>query len=182
MNSGGTPASSNPEYYNGEIPFLTISDITNSGKYIKTTEKTITEKGLENSSARMFSVGTIMYAMYASLGKTSIASIELSCSQAILGITPKSCIDGNYLYYVLSSMEEDVKAIGQTGTQANLSKQIVQNFILNIPINLEEQKAIATILSEMDNEISSLEATSAKYESIKKGMMQELLTGKIRLI
>ena len=130
----------------------------------------------------MFSVGTIMYAMYASLGKTSIASIELSCSQAILGITPKSCIDGNYLYYVLSSMEEDVKAIGQTGTQANLSKQIVQNFILNIPINLEEQKAIATILSEMDNEISSLEAKSAKYESIKKGMMQELLTGKIRLI
>ena len=182
MNSGGTPASSNPEYYNGEIPFLTISDITNSGKYIKTTEKTITEKGLENSSARMFSVGTIMYAMYASLGKTSIASIELSCSLAILGITPKSCIDGNYLYYVLSSMEEDVKAIGQTGTQANLSKQIVQNFILNIPINLEEQKAIATILSEMDNEISSLEAKSAKYESIKKGMMQELLTGKIRLI
>ena len=79
-------------------------------------------------------------------------------------------------------MEEDVKAIGQTGTQANLSKQIVQNFILNIPINLEEQKAIATILSEMDNEISSLEAKSAKYESIKKGMMQELLTGKIRLI
>lgn len=104
MNSGGTPSSSIPEYYNGDIPFLSISDITISGKYIKKTEKTITKKGLQNSSARMFPRGTIMYAMYASLGKTSIADIELSCSQAILGITPNDKIDSNYLYYCLSSI------------------------------------------------------------------------------
>ena len=182
MNSGGTPISSNAEYYNGKIPFLSISDITNAGKYIKTTEKTITEKGLQNSSARMFPIGTIMYAMYASLGKTSIADIELSCSQAILGIKPNSSINDHYLYYVLSFMEEDVKVMGQTGTQANLSKQIVQNFLLNIPKDTKEQQVIATILSDMDKEIADLEAQRDKYRLLKSGMMQKLLTGQIRLV
>lgn len=181
MNSGGTPSSSIPEYYNGDIPFLSISDITISGKYIKKTEKTITKKGLQNSSARMFPRGTIMYAMYASLGKTSIADIELSCSQAILGITPNDKIDSNYLYYCLSFIENNVKEIGQTGTQTNLSKQIVQDFLLYIPNQGNEQQAIATILSDMDKEIADLETKCDKYRLLKSGMMQKLLTGQIRL-
>lgn len=181
MNSGGTPSSSILEYYNGDIPFLSISDITISGKYIKKTEKTITKKGLQNSSARMFPQGTIMYAMYASLGKTSIADIELSCSQAILGITPNDKIDSNYLYYYLSFMENSVKEIGQTGTQTNLSKQIVQDFFLYIPTQINEQTAIATILTDMDKEIADLEAQRDKYRLLKSGMMQKLLTGQIRL-
>lgn len=182
MNSGGTPTSSVPEYYNGHIPFLSISDITEAGKYIHKTEKTITEKGLNNSSARMFPAGTIMYAMYASLGKCSIANIELSCSQAILGITPKCRINPEYLYYYLSFIEEDVKDMGQTGTQSNLSKQIVQDFMVKLPSNIKEQQAIATILSDMDKEIADLEAQRDKYRLLKSGMMQKLLTGQIRLV
>jgi len=181
MNSGGTPSSSIPEYYNGDIPFLSISDITISGKYIKKTEKAITKKGLKNSSARMFPRGTIMYAMYASLGKTSIADIELSCSQAILGIAPNDKIDSNYLYYCLSFIENNVKEIGQTGTQTNLSKQIVQDILLYIPNQGNEQQAIATILTDMDKEIADLEAKCDKYRLLKSGMMQKLLTGQIRL-
>ena len=182
MNSGGTPTSSVPEYYNGHIPFLSISDITEAGKYINKTEKTITEKGLNNSSARMFPAGTIMYAMYASLGKCSIANIELSCSQAILGITPKCRINPEYLYYYLSFIEEDVRDMGQTGTQSNLSKQIVQGFMVKLPSDIKEQQAIATILSDMDKEITDLEAQRDKYRLLKSGMMQKLLTGQIRLV
>ncbi len=182
MNSGGTPTSSVPEYYNGHIPFLSISDITEAGKYINKTEKTITEKGLNNSSARMFPAGTIMYAMYASLGKCSIANIELSCSQAILGITPKCRINPEYLYYYLSFIEEDVRDMGQTGTQSNLSKQIVQGFMVKLPSDIKEQQAIATILSDMDKEITDLEAQRGKYRLLKSGMMQKLLTGQIRLV
>ena len=129
----------------------------------------------------MFPQGTIMYAMYASLGKTSIADIELSCSQAILGITPNDKIDSNYLYYYLSFMENSVKEIGQTGTQTNLSKQIVQDFFLYIPTQINEQTAIATMLNDMDKEIDDLEAQRDKYRLLKSGMMQKLLTGQIRL-
>lgn len=181
MNSGGTPDSSNSEYYGGDIPFLSISDITSTNKYINRTEKTITEKGLRNSSARIFPIKTIMYAMYASLGKCGIANTSLSCSQAILGITPSKNVDTEYLYYILSYIEKTVKEFGQTGTQTNLSKQLVKELELYLPTDIKEQQAIAAILSDMDKEIADLEARRDKYKLIKSGMMQKLLTGQIRL-
>lgn len=182
MHSGGTPESSNSEYYGDEIPFLSISDITVAGKHVRHTEKAITTKGLNNSSARMFPAGTIVYAMYASLGKCAIADVDLACSQAILGITPSDAIDNEYLYYYLAFIEDKVKDLGQTGTQTNLSKRLVQDFVLNLPHDVIEQQAIASILSDMDKEIADLEARRDKYTQIKSGMMQKLLTGQIRLI
>lgn len=182
MNSGGTPSTANPEYYGGKIPFLSINDITNAGKFIYETEKTITEEGLKNSSARLFKKGTIMYAMYASVGKCAITKIRISCSQAILGINVDSTLDADFLYYYLVSIQDDVLNYGQTGTQTNLSKQIISSFILNVPSSKAEQIAIANILSDCDSEIAALEEKRDKYKEIKQGMMQQLLTGKIRLI
>jgi len=72
--------------------------------------------------------------------------------------------------------------MGQTGTQSNLSKDMVQKIEIPLPPTLEEQTHIATILSDMDAEINSLEQKLGKYKLIKQGMMQELLTGKIRLV
>lgn len=182
MNSGGTPSTANPEYYGGKIPFLSINDITNAGKFIYETEKTITEEGLKNSSARLFKKGTIMYAMYASVGKCAITKIRISCSQAILGINVDSTLDADFLYYYLVSIQDDVLNYGQTGTQTNLSKQIISSFILNVPSSKAEQTAIANILSDCDSEIAALEEKRDKYKEIKQSMMQQLLTGKIRLI
>ena len=181
INSGGTPSSTEPKYYGGNIPFLSISDMSASGKFIKHTEKTITQLGLENSSARIFPAGTLMYAMYASLGKCSISLIETSISQAILGFKLHDKIDRDFLYYHLCFMEDSVKAMGQTGTQTNLSKGIVEDFNLSLP-SLSEQHAIASILTKMDSEITALEQRREKYAALKQGMMQQLLTGKIRLV
>lgn len=181
MNSGGTPTSSNPSYYDGNINFISISDMTASGKYIKMTEKTITELGLSNSSARIFPAGTLMYAMYASLGKCSISTIDTAISQAILGFKLSDQVERDFLYYHFCFIENKVKTMGQTGTQSNLSKGIVEDFSINLP-SLSEQQAIASVLTSMDNEISALEAKLEKYSSIKQGMMQQLLTGKIRLV
>lgn len=182
MNSGGTPSVNVKEYYGNEIPFLSISDMSWQGKYLRKTEKSITYLGLKNSSARIFPCGTILYAMYASIGKCSIAKIELAISQAVLGIkVNKDVLNNIYLYYHLSFIENKAKKIGQQGTQSNLSKEIVEKFKILLP-SLQEQKAIASVLSSMDREIESLEGKKAKYEQIKQGMMQQLLTGKIRLI
>lgn len=182
MNSGGTPSVNVKEYYGNEIPFLSISDMSWQGKYLRQTEKSITYLGLKNSSARIFPSGTILYVMYASIGKCSIAKIELAISQAVLGIkVNKEVLNNIYLYYYLSFIENKAKEIGQQGTQSNLSKQIVEKIKILLP-PLEEQKSIAKVLSSMDKEIESLECKKAKYEQIKQGMMQQLLTGKIRLI
>lgn len=182
MNSGGTPSVNVKEYYGNEIPFLSISDMSWQGKYLRKTEKSITYLGLKNSSARIFPCGTILYAMYASIGKCSIAKIELAISQAVLGIkVNKDVLNNIYLYYHLSFIKNKAKKIGQQGTQSNLSKEIVEKFKILLP-SLQEQKAIAAVLSSMDREIESLEGKKAKYEQIKQGMMQQLLTGKIRLI
>lgn len=180
MSSGGTPSSKEVSFYGGDIPFLSISDMTSSGKYIFRTEKTITKLGLENSSARVFPPGTLMYAMYASLGKCSITNIEVAISQAILGFKLSPRIDKMFLYYHFCYIEESVKKIGQTGTQSNLSKQIVENFALELP-EIDEQKAIGRVLSDIDLEISTIESMRDKYLLIKQGMMQQLLTGKTRL-
>ena len=103
MNSGGTPSSKVQAFYNGGIPFLSISDMTAQGKYIYSTEKKISELGLINSSARIVNKGTILYAMYASLGKCSISAIKMAISQAVLGINVNTAIlDNVFLYYYLS--------------------------------------------------------------------------------
>ncbi len=181
MTSGGTPLSAITAYYGGNIPWVSIADMTRAGKFTKATEKTLTPLGLANSTAQIFPDGTILYAMYASLGECSIAEIPVCTSQAILGISPKNGLQSEFLYYFLTSIKASVKSLGQQGTQSNINKGIVQNFSIRLPAN-EEQTAIATVLSDMDAEIAALEARRDKTRNLKQAMMQELLTGRTRLV
>ena len=181
MGSGGTPLSSVTAYYDGDIPWVAISDMTKGGKTIESTERNLTALGLANSAAQMFPVGTVLYAMYASLGECSISGVPLCTSQAILGIRPKSSLNFDYLYYYLTSLKSIVKTLGQHGTQANLNKNMVQDFRLALP-SFAEQTAIAAVLSDMDAELSALLARRDKTRALKQSMMQELLTGRTRLI
>ena len=182
MGSGGTPLSSVAAYYDGDIPWVSISDMTKGGKYVTDTERNLSALGLANSAAQLFPEGTLLYAMYASLGECSIASVPACTSQAILGIKVKPYIlDSEFLYHCLVSLKTAVKQLGQQGTQSNLNKGMVQDFILGVPA-LREQKAIVSILNEMDDEITTLETQLQKARLIKLGMMQELLTGRIRLV
>lgn len=181
MGSGGTPLSSVAAYYDGNIPWVSISDMTKGGKVIERTDRNLTELGFTNSAAQIFPAGTILYAMYASLGECSIAGIPLCTSQAILGIRPREKLHGEFLFYYLTSLKATVKTLGQQGTQANLNKGMVQNFRLSLP-TVEEQTAISTVLSDMDAELTALDARRDKTRALKQGMIQELLTGRIRLV
>jgi type I restriction enzyme S subunit len=181
MGSGGTPTSSVSSYYDGDYPWVSISDMTKGGKVLASTDRNLSAEGLANSAAQMFPEGTVLYAMYASLGECSIAGIPLCTSQAILGIRPRDTLNNEFLYYYLTSLKSIVKTMGQQGTQANLNKGMVQAFQLRLP-PIPEQTAIATVLSDMDAEITALETRRDKIRALKQGIMQELLTGKTRLI
>ncbi len=181
MGSGGTPLSSVAAYYDGEIPWVSISDMTKGGKVISNTERNLTALGLANSAAQIFPANTVLYAMYASLGECSIAGIPVCTSQAILGIRAKGNLDVFFLYYYLTSLKPSIKNLGQQGTQANLNKRMVQDVCINLP-EIEEQTAIAIVLSDMDTEITALETRRTKTRALKQAMMQQLLTGRTRLI
>jgi type I restriction enzyme S subunit len=181
MNSGGTPPSGRDDFYGGGIPWVSISDMTSSGRFISETERTLSDLGLANCAAKRFPAGTILYAMYASLGECSMAARVVTTSQAILGIRPGPSLVGEYLYYWLDSLRGAVKLMGQQGTQSNLNKKIVQGFSLGLP-SKSEQAAIAKVLGEIDQDIEALKIKAEKTRAMKDGMMQQLLKGKIRLM
>jgi type I restriction enzyme S subunit len=181
MYSGGTPTTSVHSYYGGDIPWVSISDMTKGGKFIAMTDRNLTQTGFASCAAQLFPAGTVLYAMYASLGECSIASVPLCSSQAILGISTRSTLNNEFLYYYLTSSKSIVKSLGQHGTQANLNKGMVEDFWLRLP-SIPEQTAIAKVLSDMDVELTALKARRDKTHNLKQAMMNELLTGKTRLV
>ncbi|MDC0467527.1 restriction endonuclease subunit S [Bacteroidia bacterium] len=181
MNSGGTPTTTVSKYYGGNIVWVSISDISDSGKYISNSLKKISDEGLTNSSARLFKSGTVLLAMYASIGKCCIATNDVTTSQAILGITTSKELLNEYLYYYLIYKVNDLISQGQQGTQSNLNKGIVEDYQIHLP-KTDTQKQIAQTLSDMDKELEFLEQKLSKYQLAKQGMMQQLLTGKIRIL
>lgn len=180
INSGGTPKSDVEEYYGGDIPWVSISDMTKQGKWIASTERNITNLGLENSSARIYPKNSVLYAMYASIGECSIAQVPLSSSQAILGIRPKDGLYYEFLYFFLTSLKERIKLQGQQGTQSNLNAGMVKGFLLCLP-GMEEQKKMAEVLSTADREISILQQNIDALKQQKQALMQQLLSGKKRV-
>ncbi|MDD3148189.1 MAG: restriction endonuclease subunit S, partial [Candidatus Riflebacteria bacterium] len=177
--SGGTPSTSVPSYYGGNIAWITSSDL-NKGK-IYDVENRITEEGLNNSAARMIKKDTLLLALYgATAGVTAISYIDAAINQAVLAIIPTSA-NKLYLFYKLSSIKSWLVNTFTQGGQANLSGRIIKSIELPFPC-VEEQNRIAQILSDMDVELDALEARLAKYKQIKQGMMQTLLTGKVRVL
>jgi type I restriction enzyme S subunit len=180
INSGGTPATSTESYYGGSIPWVSISDMTKAGKIITNTERNLTLSGFSNCSAKMYQPGTVLYAMYASLGECSIAGVQLCSSQAILGISCGPNLSNEFLYYYLNYQKSYVKSLGQQGTQSNLNKGMVENFKLPL-LSISEQIAITTILSDIDIELTTLESRRQKILNLKNAIMFDLLKGKKRL-
>ena len=180
MCSGGTPDTKNEKYYGNDYIWISIKDMTSAGKYICSSERGLTEAGLLNCSARLFPKGTILFAMYASIGECSIAETECCSSQAILGIEPDSKLNNEFLYYLLSNSKGYFKSFGQASSQPNLNKGIVQSIVVQIP-EIEEQAAIAEVLSTADREIELLQQDIEQEKRKKKALMQLLLTGIVRV-
>jgi len=181
IKAGGTPLTSKKEYYNGNIPFVKIEDMTSSYKYIKSTLTSITEAGLKNSSAWLVPVKSLLVAMYGSIGAIAINEIEVATNQAILAILPNNeKTNVEFLFYLLTHLKPLLKKHAKQTTQANLTAEIIKNFKIALPNYFEQQK-IAEILSTVDKKLEILKQEKLKLERIKQWFMEELLTGRIRV-
>jgi type I restriction enzyme S subunit len=152
--SGGTPSSKHSEYYDGNIPWLNTKEINFNRIY--STEKCITEEGLNKSSAKWIKEDSVIVAMYgATAGKTAIAKIPLTTNQACcnLMINP-SIADYNFVYYYLCNKFTELASLANGGAQQNLNAQIIKEFPIFLP-SLNEQHIIASILSSLDDKIEN---------------------------
>lgn len=158
--AGGTPTSTNKEYYNGEIPFLSINDITKQGKYIRYTENHLSQSGLENSSAWVVPEYSLIMSMYASVGLVTINEIPITTSQAMFAMQLKDKNLLDYLYYYLSYFKyRHIHKYLETGTQSNINADIVRGIM--IPIyghsrNMEIASTLQGFDVKIDNELSVL--------------------------
>ena len=171
--AGGTPKSTIKEYYDGPIPFLSINDMTSQGKFITETEKSITKKGLDNSSAWIVPKNSLLYSIYASIGFVSINKIDLSTSQAIYGIILKETVNQDFIYHYLKNFRRFIHKYIETGTQGNLNSKIVQNIEIKLP-SLEEQIYYSNLFNKLDNKIGVAEKEIDKIKEFKKGLLQRM--------
>ena len=175
VKAGGTPLTTNKNYWNGNIPFVKIEDMTTSGKYLERTQSFISKDGLTNSSAWMVPEDSLLLAMYGSMGEMSINKISVATNQAILGIIPKNREDVDFLYYWYLFFKPNWKRYAKPTTQANLTAEIVRGSLILLPSE-QERRAIVGVLSVVDAAVRLVDEVIAKTERLKKGLMQELLT------
>ena len=164
------------------VNWIKIGDVKPNDKYINKTEERIIPDGVSRS--RRVDVGDFILSNSMSFGRPYILGIDGCIHDGWLVIQNyHNSFDKDYLYYLLCSEDVMMQYIGMAAGSSvkNLNKEKVASLQLCVPTTIEEQQAIATILSDMDKEIADLEAQRDKYRLLKSGMMQKLLTGQIRL-
>lgn len=174
--AGGTPSTHVDEYYGGDIPFVTIEDITNSSRFLDKTEKQLSAKGLANSAAWLIKEPHILYSMYATVGKPVINRVQCATNQAIIALKESPLIDQTYLYYQLLFIRPQVYKFTAQTTQSNLNAGAVKKLPIAYPKDIGQQRKIAAILTSVDTEIEKTESLIVKYQQIKAGLMHDLFT------
>jgi type I restriction enzyme S subunit len=176
--TGTTPSTKIKEYYeNGVYPWVTPTDITEK-KYISKTERYLTYKGLK--VGRFLPAGSLLVTCIASIGKNAILTTDGSCNQQINAILPSKNHSNEFLYYLISYRVDYIKSYAGTSATQIINKSTFENLKFFIP-SLPEQKAIAKVLSTADREIDLLTQELEQLKLQKKGLMQLLLTGIVRV-
>ena len=176
--TGETPNIRNKAFWDGPYPWITPTDIT-SHRDMTLSERMLTQEGL-NSIRRTLPPNTVLVTCIASIGKNAILRKTGTCNQQINAVVPNTTHNAEFLYYLIEHNSDYLLANAGVTATPIISKSIFSEFVFQVPA-LDEQQAIASVLSDMDSEIAALEQRLDKTRAIKLGMMQQLLTGRVRL-
>lgn len=179
--SGGTPDTEVAEYWNGDIAWCTPSDITKlDTKYIESTEVKITAKGLKESSATLLPPRSIVVCTRATIGNAAICNTEIATNQGFKNIIPNEKTNPEWLYYIIIYSKPRLVRFGCGSTFLEVSKKDFSRFKIAVP-PLAEQRKIAEVLSVWDEAIEKQARLIEKLALRKRGLMQRLLSAKLRL-
>ena len=177
--SGGTPRRSIPEYFGGSIPWAIIGDL-NDGLLNETTN-TITKSGLENSSARLVPVGSVLLAMYGSIGKLGIAGTELTTNQAI-AFTQTEPVFNKYLFWYLRASRDKLVSRGKGDTQSNISQTVIKGFPFLLAPLPEQHRIVAEIekqFTRLDASVTALKRVQANLKRYRASVLKAACEGKL---
>jgi type I restriction enzyme S subunit len=184
IKGGGTPSTTQRHLWDGGIPWCTPTDITGlrGRKYLTGTVRTISAAGLAASAAEIVPPRSLILTSRATVGECAINLNQITTNQGFKNIVPAPHIDVEFLYYLMTTQRSRLLALCAGSTFLEIGKAQLGTLEVLLPGNQVEQHAIAAVLSDMDAELEVLEARREKVQSLKHAMMQELLTGKTRLV
>ena len=181
MQSGGTPDSSNDSFYvNKEegIPWVAIADMSNT-PYVKETSRYISEEGRKSKNLIIFKPGTILYAMYASVGKVAELVVPATINQALLAIELNGCISNAFFKYALNAWEPYIISESNGTTQFNLNANKVANLYFPMPKRAEQENIVQYLnikYKQINNLVSNIQAQIEKLKSYKQSLITDVVT------
>ncbi len=176
---GGTPSTQITSFWNGSINWFTPTEIGIT-KYVYKSQRTITPLGLKKSSAKLLPIGTILLTSRASIGDCAILKVVATTNQGFQSLIPLEKINNEFLYYLMLTLKNKLLKLASGSTFLEVSPNKIKNLLIPLP-PLNEQIAIANILSDVDRYLYSLDALILKKESVKKALSFELLSQRKRL-
>ncbi len=176
---GGTPSTQITSFWNGSINWFTPTEIGIT-KYVYKSQRTITPLGLKKSSAKLLPIGTILLTSRASIGDCAILKVVATTNQGFQSLIPLEKINNEFLYYLMLTLKNKLLKLASGSTFLEVSPNKIKNLLIPLP-PLNEQIAIANILSDVDHYLYSLDALILKKESVKKALSFELLSQRKRL-
>ena len=180
--SGHTPNKSHPNYWNGGIKWVSLADSSKLDQiYIFDTDKEISIQGLKNSSAVLHPKGTVILSRDAGVGKSAILGTKMAVSQHFIVWRCGTNLNNYYLYYWLQKEKPKFEGIASGSTIVTIGLQFFRQYQIAIPKLIDEQNLIAEIIKKSDESISKHRCSLEKLKRRKTGLMQDLLTGKVRV-
>jgi type I restriction enzyme S subunit len=177
---GGTPSRDNPDYWSGSIPWVTVKDLI--GSRITGAQELITDQGLKESSANLVAAGTVIIATRMAVGKTVVASCEVAINQDLKAISASEKACSEYLFYWFTFHSLIISKMGTGSTVKGVQIEVIKSLKMSVPDSIDEQQKIAAVLSTADQETTALQQKLNALKQEKKALMQQLLTGKRRVI
>ena len=177
---GGTPKTANQEYWNGNIPWLSVKDFGNDNKYVYTTEKSITELGLNNSSTNLLNQEDIIISARGTVGELAMIPFPMSFNQSCFGIRAKEHVNPHFLYYLTKTKIRELKNNSHGSVFDTITRATFENIICNIP-NLTEQKRIADFLSSLDDKIELNRQINDNLEQQAQALFNDMFFNNIEL-
>jgi len=170
---GGTPKTQVPEFWNGEIPWLSVTDFNNGRKYCKDAEKRITELGLKESSTKILKKGQLIISARGTVGVVSMLGKDMAFNQSNYGIDAnKELTTNNFLYYLLKNNIENFISNSYGAVFDTITKETFNQITVSIP-DLNEQNEIAEILSSLDDKIDLLHRQNKTLEELAETLFRQ---------